>query len=294
MQNATVKDGFLGQQMIKLPRSLTEELTANPLTQFFYPTDMGYYPNASLHYRSRKEGAQEYIFIYCVEGEGWLETEKERSKVRPNQFFMIQKSVQHQYGANSKSPWSIYWMHFKGKSAKELYAKYSQLKTRVVDIPFDNSRILTFNHIFKILSGNQMTNQIEYSCILSLSFISSFIYIDTQSKTTTFGNENMVTAITDFLINNLDKTFTAADIANQFKYSSSYIFSTFKKQTGYSLMHFFNLKKMQKACEYINYTDLSIKEISYKVGFQDPLYFSRIFKKYMGMSPKFYKNQQIS
>ena len=58
-------------------------------------------------------------------------------------------------------------------------------------------------------------------------------------------------------------------------------------------MVFFNLKKTQKACEYLNYTDLSIKEISYKIGFDDPLYFSRIFKNFMGKSPRNYKKDQI-
>ena len=57
-------------------------------------------------------------------------------------------------------------------------------------------------------------------------------------------------------------------------------------------MVFFNLKKAQKACEYLNYTDLSIKEISFKVGVEDPLYFSRIFKNYMGKSLRNYKQSQ--
>ncbi|WP_415864943.1 helix-turn-helix domain-containing protein [Thalassobellus suaedae] len=74
-----------------------------------------------------------------------------------------------------------------------------------------------------------------------------------------------------------------------FNLSTSYLQTLFKKRTGYSLIHFFNLKKTQKACEYLNYTDLSIKEISVKLGFKDPLYFSRLFKNYMGVSPKAYK-----
>jgi len=58
-------------------------------------------------------------------------------------------------------------------------------------------------------------------------------------------------------------------------------------------MVFFNLNKTQKACEYLSYTDLSIKEISFKIGFEDPLYFSRTFKNFMGKSPRNYRKSQL-
>ncbi len=53
------------------------------------------------------------------------------------------------------------------------------------------------------------------------------------------------------------------------------------------------MKKVQKACEYLNYTDLTIKEISFSLGFQDPLYFSRLFKGHMGISPRKYRKGQM-
>jgi AraC family transcriptional regulator of arabinose operon len=58
-------------------------------------------------------------------------------------------------------------------------------------------------------------------------------------------------------------------------------------------MYFFNFKKIQQASEYLNCTDLSVKEISFKVGFQDPLYFSRMFKNYSGKSPRLYRNEGL-
>ncbi|WP_445731741.1 helix-turn-helix domain-containing protein [Mariniflexile sp.] len=83
--------------------------------------------------------------------------------------------------------------------------------------------------------------------------------------------------------------FTLDEIAEKFNYSKSYLHTKFKIKTGYPLLVFFNLKKVQKACDFLNYTDLSIKEIRFKMGFDDPLYFSRIFKNFMGKSPRNYK-----
>ena len=57
---------------------------------------------------------------------------------------------------------------------------------------------------------------------------------------------------------------------------------------GLSHKYFSNLK-IQKSCQYLYFTDLSIKEICREVGFDDPYYFSRMFKKLMGMAPSKYK-----
>ena len=63
----------------------------------------------------------------------------------------------------------------------------------------------------------------------------------------------------------------------------------FKKRTGYSPLTYFNLLKIRKACELINTTDMKLTQISFKLGFDDQFYFSRLFSKIMGMSPRAYR-----
>jgi AraC-like DNA-binding protein/quercetin dioxygenase-like cupin family protein len=290
MDNLTIKEGFLGQRMIVLPEMVKNRFKKNDLTANFYVTDLGYYPKANHHSRIRDKGTNEFIFLYCIEGEGWLEIEERRLKITPNQFFIIPKNIIHSYGAESGNPWSIYWMHFDGISAPDLYDRYKLKVEGPVTIPFSNHRIVLFNQIFDLFNSGYLELQMEYACISSLNFISSFIFHDINKSLNMNGHENLVDSIKDFLLNNLDKTFKVNDISKEFNYSPSYVFNIFKKGTGYSIIHFFNLKKIQKACEYMNYTDKSIKEISFKLGFQDPYYFSRIFKNYMGVSPRTYKN----
>ncbi len=72
MDNSSLKEGFLGQKMIVLPKNIKKGLETNAITKPFYITDLGYYPKASHHYRIREKGATEFIFIYCTEGEGEL------------------------------------------------------------------------------------------------------------------------------------------------------------------------------------------------------------------------------
>ena len=293
MDNLTLKEGFLGQKMIVLPKSIKKGVENNAITKSFYITDIGYYPHASHHFRSRKNGASEYIFIYCTEGEGKLEIAGEQTNVAPNHFYIIPKNTTHEYQADEHNPWSIYWMHFDGNIVHNLFDRYRSNVQKDGIVPFESCRIDLFNQIFLILNSDYIAPRLEYANILGLNFISSFIFFEIDRSVHLKGPNDLVVTIVDFLTKNLDKSLKSEDIAKEFNYSS-YLFNLFKKRTGYSLIHFFNLKKTQKACEYLNYTDLSVKEISYRMGFEDPLYFSRLFKRYMGISPRAYKKEQRS
>ena len=70
-----IKEGFKGERIVVLPGFLIEELKRDPLGRELYITDIGYYPHAGFHYCERKEeDSNEFVLIYCVEGEGWFET----------------------------------------------------------------------------------------------------------------------------------------------------------------------------------------------------------------------------
>ena len=66
----------------------------------------------------------------------------------------------------------------------------------------------------------------------------------------------------------------------------------FKKHTGHSPLNYFNLMKIRKACELIDSTSMKLNQISSKLGFTDPLYFSRLVSSIMGMSPKAYRTRR--
>ncbi|MCM5664067.1 AraC family transcriptional regulator [Galbibacter mesophilus] len=292
MDNLALKEGFLGQRMIAFPKSIVTMMKTNPITRYFYVSDLGFYPRANHHHRIRKKGSNEYIFIYCTNGKGEVKVNNKKVTIHPNHFFIIPKNTMHEYKADEEDPWSIYWFHFKGFLADELYDRYMQHVERSINIPFSGDRIEEFNKIFNLFNTNYREKQIEHANILSLHFISSFLYQHAEDYLGNEQGETVIESVKEFLLENLDKNYMLDDIAEKFNYSASYLHSKFKKETGYPILVFFNLKKIQKSCEYLNYTDLSIKEISFKMGFKDPLYFSRIFKKYMDYSPRQYKKTQ--
>lgn len=73
------------------------------------------------------------------------------------------------------------------------------------------------------------------------------------------------------------------------KISQSYLSKLFRAYLGVSVMDYIHLKKLAQAKMYMAFTDLTITEISYRMGYNDSSYFSKVFKKYEGMAPKQYQ-----
>lgn len=286
-----IKEGFIGQKMFIIPKNICREIKRNPLIESLYFTDIGFYPHATSHFRERPVGCKQFILIYCVDGEGWVELNSKSHKLIPNSFIIIPKNVSHAYGALPNKFWSIYWMHFSGAQAALLYERYrTNHSQHVVQIPFEERRINLFNSFFSFLESGYSMNNIEYTNISLWQLLSSFIYNQYTIEPSDLHDSSRIDQSILFMKDNLDKSLNVEEIASHFSYSVSHYFNLFKKSTGYPPLHYFNQLKIQKACQYLSFTDLSVKEIGFKLGFQDPLYFSRIFKKLMGTSPIQYRN----
>ncbi|ARV07838.1 hypothetical protein BTO04_14530 [Polaribacter sp. SA4-10] len=282
---------FLGQEKIILSESVVNGLKKNAITEKFYISNLGYYPMAKNHCEIEEKGVSHYTFIYCIKGQGKAQLNNKEILIKPNQFFILPKNKKYECKSHETNPWTIYWFNFNGSIALDLFTRY-ELKENI-NIPFSVDRILLFEKFFNLFNKKNQEDSLEYATLLSLNFISSFIYTDFDKQDIIKKEETLIDSIKLFLLNNLDKNFSLNDIATKYNYSKSHLQKRFKFETGYPLMYFFNFKKIQQASEYLNFTDLSVKEISFKVGFQDPLYFSRMFKSYLGKSPRLYRNDRL-
>lgn len=99
--------------------------------------------------------------------------------------------------------------------------------------------------------------------------------------------------IINCLEENYDKTLTVPQIAKLCNISESALKQTFKKYSGIGVMEYFNNVKVKYAIGLL-YKGSTIKEVAKSLGFGDPNYFSTVFKRVTGVSPKNYVNMRIS
>lgn len=280
-------DGFRDEKYMIVPTESFAEYMAHPLIRAAYLTDVGFFPKAKEHYREREDGADQYILIYCTEGKGIIEVEDQIYRLEKSDAFCIPRNVRHKYYADEKEPWSILWVHFKGDNTN-----YFPLEERkIVHINSrhsDNRMMVLFNLLFRVLERNYtIGNFIYISQVLSL--ILSEIYFREKVDESSVQDRH-VTMVIRYMCQHLRENLTLEEISEEVQLSKSYLNAVFKAQTGKSPVEFFIHLKMQEACKLLKSTDYYIYEVSSELGYTDQYYFSRIFKKVVGVSPKDYKN----
>ncbi len=280
-------DGFLGQKMFVLPPAIRQELEQHPIGKLLYITDIGYFPKALHHNRTRKQGAKEDILIFCVEGQGKVNVGGQTILINANEFCLLKKSIPHSYEADPKHPWSIYWIHFDGSKSEEI-CKNTPIHNKIsLRSSIEQGRIAMFNDFFQVLEAGITTEKVLYISMQLWGLMSSFVFSSLYSKN--LPEQNRVEKAIKYMKTKLHTSISLENIADNIKCSVSHLSATFKEQSGYSPLNYFILLKMQEACRLLSLSQLSIKEIAFHLGYSDPYYFSRLFKKTIGSSPKAYR-----
>ncbi|WP_235550472.1 AraC family transcriptional regulator [Paenibacillus sp. Soil750] len=91
-----------------------------------------------------------------------------------------------------------------------------------------------------------------------------------------------------FLMQHTNEDFDSEKLSNHLNLNYSYISATFKTQTGLSVIETHTKLRINKAMDWMRSTSLNVSEISEKLGYKNPYYFSRVFKKVIGESPSAY------
>lgn len=281
------EEGFRDEKHVIIPTESFAEYIEHPLIRAAYLTDVGFFPRARSHYKERDEGADQYILIYCTDGNGTIEVDGQKYLLGRSDAFCIPKGAKHRYYADKENPWSILWVHFKGENTP-LFPLEEKRLIHMNSRHSDNRMMVLFNVLFRVLEKNYtLGNFIYISQVLQL--ILSEIYFREKIDESTMQDRH-VTMVVRFMYQNLDKNLSLQQISDEVKLSKSYLNAVFKSQTGRAPVEFFIHLKMKEACKLLKSTDMYIYEVSAGLGYEDPYYFSRIFKKVVGMSPRDYKS----
>ena len=97
--------------------------------------------------------------------------------------------------------------------------------------------------------------------------------------------EQLVEKTREFIASNYASAFTREQIAAELGVSPAYVSRIFRQQCGIALWDYVNEYRIARACDLLKHSDLTVTEVAFTVGFNDPGYFSRIFRKETGQSP---------
>lgn len=293
MKSIRKKEGFAGQRAIIIPRKiLSQQCSNDEIIGGGYITDVGYYPKAQFHYRKRPNGIDQHILIYCIEGSGWVQIAETRLSVSSGEFFVVPAKTPHFYAANKDNEWTIYWIHYKGKVLdKVTNLLLKELNGYKSAVSYSENRIKLFEEIYSNLERGYSIDNLRYANLCLSYFLSSFLFKDKFDIVAPVGTRDVAGIAIDYMQKHINQMLTLNEIALSVNLSVSHLAAIFHKRTGFAPIEYFNHLKIQKASQYLQFTQDRVNEISNKLGIQDSYYFSRLFKKLMGISPIEYRKK---
>jgi len=287
-------EGFRGQVMHVVPRPLLAAAAAHLLAAELYPTDIGFYPRAWRHYRERPDGAPEHILIFCTAGRGWFEVDGREGFLEPDQALLIPQGRPHRYGADARQPWTIHWAHFAGEDAA-YFSGLLPVGCPLVPVAAATRPALVrlFRECCAALANGFSPTRILYAAQV-LRHLLAALFFDNPAFTAGAWPRPArdFRRVFDYMRQQLPNRLTLAQMARAAGLSAPRFSALFKAQTGVTPGDYYLRRRLQIASRLLDTTDQSIKEIAAACGYDDPYYFSRLFRKVMGVPPTVYRRTQ--
>jgi len=285
-----IREGFPHQRLVIIPANILKRCRALPIVRQLHVTHIGIYPAAPHHYVERREGVEQAILIYCLTGGGSVQLAETTFPMKKGHVVIIPPNVPHIYSADANDPWSIFWIHFDGQElACALESLGIDTCKPVLYVPDASMMCEAFEDVLACLNYHYsdagllaMTSELTH-LLSKIKLHHSNLYQDRQAV------EGRVLGTIDFMQRHLDMTLSLEDLATYAGQSESNYGKLFKYRTGQSPMACFIQLKIRKACELLDQSNQSVLSIAKQLGYDDPYYFSRLFKKIQGCSPSHYR-----
>lgn len=116
----------------------------------------------------------------------------------------------------------------------------------------------------------------------------SYIFFDKESM-----DNHLINSVIEILKENIYGRVTVDEICRKVNYSKTYISRIFNKSCGYTIIEYYTRLKIKEAKKLIREDMYSFAEISNRLCFNNPHYFTRVFKRTANMTPREYKNSVV-
>ncbi|MBR1414759.1 MAG: AraC family transcriptional regulator [Prevotella sp.] len=246
--------------------------------------------HADGYYFDLKKGRvlPEYQLLYITEGEGIFHSKTvPEAKLKEGDFFLLFPGEWHSYHPTGPRGWKKYWIGFRGHNMDDrVRAGFLSPTKPIYHVGFSESIVRLYKNAFDSAIAEEAYTQQVMAGIVNL--LIGLMY----SKERNIELQNRSQAHVD-LINRarlrireeLESSLTIQQVAEDLGMSYSNFRKLFKEHTGLSPATYQQDLRLQRAKELLTTTDMSIKEIAYRLNFDSPDYFSSKFKIKTGRKP---------
>ncbi len=250
-----------------------------------YPVDPGAHPPKYLFKWEMGRIYDEFALVYITRGQGQFRTEGGRSfPVVPGTIFMLFPDVWHWYSPDAETGWDEHWVGFRGDWPRALVdSGFFSPSNPVMQIGLHDSILEIYQEMFDCARTEAPGHQQILGSLIGhlLAHISSLL----QQYGPDSAKERIVQKAKFLLADNVDSHLDIGWLSRSVGLGYSRFRQMFKKYTGVSPYQYFLDLKITRAKELLQTRQHSVKEIAHMLSFDDPYYFSHLFKKKTGHPP---------
>lgn len=238
----------------------------------------------------RPKGRLDYQLLYVVSGKTHFYFDNTEQIVAADHMVLIQPGQQQRYEYFGAEKPEVYWVHFTGNDVENILKSYH--------IPMDNPVFYvgassTYAYLFKEMIHELQHCKTGFAELLSMYLRQIFLLIQRtrQAKKTSVPTDiqEEIEYARHYFNEHYNESISIGDYAASRNISVCYFQRNFKRIINYTPMQYLLTIRMNNAANLLETTDYSVGEISAIIGYEDSLYFSRLFRKIKGMSPSDYR-----
>ena len=237
-----------------------------------------------------------YLIHYVISGKGVFSSQGEEYELGAGDSFVIEPEQLISYVSDETYPWHYCWIAFTGTQAAALIASTGVNPLQPIIHTKRNRHIpVLFRHIQQALRSKKANAQLK-----SIGYLHLLLgeYCETLSASTLAGviteaeSDRIVQQAIHYLSTQYAEPITIELMAESLGYNRAYLSRMFKRHTKVTPVTFLLKLRVDKARLLLRERlELTIEQIASSVGFYDPLYFSKQFRRWYGVSPSEYRNQ---
>jgi len=241
----------------------------------------------------REEGWPDFQWIQCTGGQGELKIGEMKFTVGSGQGMLLYPDEPHKYYAISE-PWEVYWISFNGQHAREILKSLHFFSSRVLTLANPDLLLKKLHDLHSVAESSDPMAGLECSSITYGLILDLYRYgscTDVRSKQQYF--DQLAPAL-HLIEDRFHQALTLGDLAARLSVSPQHTCLLFQLALGIRPFEFITKVRLRKAKELlIREPSLAIAEVSRKVGYENPSYFIKMFKRNEGITPKQFRKNSL-
>jgi AraC-like DNA-binding protein len=232
---------------------------------------------------------QEYQINYITQGEGIMETKSGSFTIREGSVIILRPGLWHRYKPLKNKGWTEHYVGFVGEIAEKIVNNSDPfIDSTVIQVGFQEEIIHAFQDIFNH-AKTEKPGYHQISAGLVLYILGQIVSIKKNEGFKHSLIEKAIQKACLIIRDNPAQNLNIEEMAGQLNVNYSLFRKAFKKYTGLSPMQYHTSLRLKQAAYLLTNTDLSVKEISFNLGFCSVFYFSKLFKQKMECTPSYFR-----